>query len=225
MPMDVRGILEHHADELLDIDLDCLEDELLLGEYGAAYARRCRTLIANIRKRRAQEGLSASYEAAMPADSDTSGAAGTVVVPADALSPFGAPRTDKALSPRELVARDLAVLRRSSEEEKDLAEYLAKPTLVDEAFVDQHIDLFDEVELRVIVRRLPLSEAFLEKYFDVLDHKAISECQCFSEEFFIRHYADLDVMAVLRRGPNGWRHKDRRSDKLDVFLRLKGVRI
>lgn len=245
MSMDVLGILRDQREELLDIDLDCLEDELLQGGYDQRYVRQCHDLIDGIRRQRAGEGLSIEAAPKAPEGVEAEGdvgssrgadstggtgasgkpTGGSVFVPSESLSPFGSPAQGKALTPEEVVARDLAVLRRSDNGEKEFAEYLAKSTVVDEAFVDRHIDLFDEAELRTIVRSMRLSEAFLEKYFDVLDHKAISEHQRFSEEFFIRHYADLDATSVLRRGPNEWRRKDRRSPKLDVFLRLKGVRI
>ena len=41
---------------------------------------------------------------------------------------------------------------------------------------------------------------------------------------FIAHYGDLDSETVLKKGVNGWRDKASRSTKLDVFLRIKGVR-
>lgn len=225
--MDVLGILETQGGELLDIDLDCLEDELLLDEYDAGYVWRCRTLIDGIRRSREQgeQPVKNSDEAGAHGIAQGSTVGSSVFVPSDALSPFNKDKLEQAVSPSEMVARDLAVIRRSSDEERGFETYLTGSEIIDEAFVDQHIDLFNEVELKTIVREVTLSETFLEKYFDVLDHKVLSECQRFSEEFFIKHYAELDVTAVLRRSPNEWRRKGRRSSKLDVFLRLKGVRI
>lgn len=233
MPMDVKGILETQADEFLDIDLDCLEDELLLDEYDDAYVFECRKLIEGIRQRRGREDCPAQTPFKVGFQSSTMasphGSASTkdsaVLVASENLSPFNTARPERVISPTEVVARDLSVLRRASNEEKEFDDYLAQSMIIDETFVDQHIDLFNEVELRAIVRKTQLSEAFLEKYFGVLDHKAISEHQRFSEEFFIRHYDDLDAVAVLRHGPNEWRHKGKQSSKLNVFLRLKGVRI
>ncbi len=71
----------------------------------------------------------------------------------------------------------------------------------------------------------PLSEAFLEKYFAELDAEKIARYQTFSEAFFIKHFAKLDPSLVLEKGKNEWRRKENRSTQLDVFLRLKGVRI
>ena len=53
----------------------------------------------------------------------------------------------------------------------------------------------------------------------------IARYQLFSEGFFMKHYAQLDVNIVLGHGKNEWRKKENRSKQLDVFLRLKGVKI
>ena len=70
-----------------------------------------------------------------------------------------------------------------------------------------------------------LGEPFLEKYFGALDHDKIARYQLFSEAFFMKHYAQMDATIVLQHGKNEWRKKENRSKQLDVFLRLKGVKI
>jgi hypothetical protein len=72
---------------------------------------------------------------------------------------------------------------------------------------------------------IPLEEGFLEKYFGALDKDKISRYQCFSEGFFIKHYSQLDATVVLTKSKNEWRKKENRSKRLDVFLRLKGVKL
>ena len=72
---------------------------------------------------------------------------------------------------------------------------------------------------------MPLSEDFLDKYFSSLDADKIAHYQLFSEKFFIRHYAQMDAEIVLTKGKNEWRKKENRSSQLDVFLRLKGVKL
>ena len=72
---------------------------------------------------------------------------------------------------------------------------------------------------------MPLSEGFLDKYFASLDTDKIARYQLFSEKFFIRHYAQMDAEIVLTKGKNEWHKKENRSSQLDVFLRLKGVKL
>ena len=73
--------------------------------------------------------------------------------------------------------------------------------------------------------RIMFSEEYLESYFGVLDHKMIAQYQLFSESFYMRHYADLDAETVLSKGVNTWRDKAQRSKQLEVFLRIKGVKL
>ena len=70
-----------------------------------------------------------------------------------------------------------------------------------------------------------MPEEFLEKYFGALNKDKIARYQCFSESFFMKHYSQLDATVVLTKGKNEWRKKENRSKQLDVFLRLKGVKI
>ena len=96
---------------------------------------------------------------------------------------------------------------------------------VNEAFIDQNIVFFMPWELSAILMTMNLSEAFLEKYFASLDAEKIARYQLFSEKFFIRHFSQLDAETVLTKGKNDWRKKENRSAQLDVFLRLKGIKI
>lgn len=70
-----------------------------------------------------------------------------------------------------------------------------------------------------------MGESFLEKYFGALDPDKVARYQEFSEQFFMKHFSQLDAVAVLAHGKNEWRKKDKRSKQLDVFLRLKGIKI
>ncbi|NLE21088.1 MAG: hypothetical protein GX623_09770 [Clostridiales bacterium] len=97
--------------------------------------------------------------------------------------------------------------------------------MINEAFLDAHFTLFQPWEMGAVVSVIPLGEAFLEKYFTELDPEKIARYQAFSEVFFMKHFAKLDPSLVLEKGRNEWRKKENRSTQLDVFLRLKGVRI
>ena len=39
------------------------------------------------------------------------------------------------------------------------------------------------------------------------------------------HFSKMDAEIVLTKGKNDWRKKENRSAQLDVFLRLKGIKI
>jgi len=41
----------------------------------------------------------------------------------------------------------------------------------------------------------------------------------------MRHYSELDTETVLSKGVNPWRDKSARSKQLEVFLRIKGVKL
>ena len=96
---------------------------------------------------------------------------------------------------------------------------------MDAAFIEKHFSFFKEWELNAILSVKQLGEPFLEKYFGALDHDKIARYQLFSEAFFMKHYAQMDATIVLQHGKNEWRKKENRSKQLDVFLRLKGVKI
>ena len=97
--------------------------------------------------------------------------------------------------------------------------------IIDADFLDKNFALFDNWEIDAIVSVKQLNEEFLEKYFGVINHDKIARYQLFSEGFFMKHFSQMDVSVVLERGKNEWRKKENRSKQLDVFLRLKGVKI
>lgn len=228
--MDIRAVLDSSVEKLLDDELSMLEEELTTGRYDAAYRKECRDLILAEQKRRkeARSGVIVAPENTaqtapgnparhLPHDVEKS-----VLVNPDLLSPYSQVEVP-AKSPSETVAADLAVIRRTETPAKLFREYLKNSTIIDEAFLDSNISLFDAEELAIVATQMKLSEAFLEKYLAALDLKKVATKQRFSEEFFMKHYADLDAELVLKRGVNEWRQKDKRSKKLDMFLRLKGV--
>ena len=228
--MDIRAVLADSAEKLLDDELSMLAEELTTGGYDAAYRKECRDLIDAERKRRKEARSGVGVAAGSVAQVVPGGPARrlphdvekSVLVSPDVLSPYSQVEVP-AKSPKETVAADLAVIRRSETRAKLFREYLKNSAIIDEAFLDSNISLFDAEELAIVVTQMSLSEAFLEKYLAALDLKKVATNQRFSEEFFMRHYADLDAELVLKRGINEWRNKDKRSKKLDMFLRLKGV--
>lgn len=233
MQMDIRGILKEQADRLLDAEIDLLADELTLGDYDAAYRDECRLLIDAERKKRKTAKAHASDIAEHgeePPDAKgksgsqlPSGVSGSVLVPTGSLSPFNNVEVPEK-TPFETVSADVTVIRRAEKRKSLFREYLDKQQLLNEELLDAHFSFFDDWEMGAILDGMQLSEAFLDKYFDVLDHDRVARKQLFSEEFFMRHFGDMDAALVLQKGKNSWRAKDMRSKKLDMFLRLKGVR-
>lgn len=217
--MNVMDILKANGAALLREDLDFFETELGTGEYAEAYVEECLKLISQIRgwQKAPQEKTN---QPALPGSLPAS-----VFVDPASLSPLATQPVPAAWSAAEQVAHDLEGLRQQPDYKAAFKDYISKSALIDEAFLDAHFTLFQPWETGAIVSAKPLSEAFLEKYFAELDAEKIARYQTFSEAFFIKHFAKLDPSLVLEKGKNEWRRKENRSTQLDVFLRLKGVRI
>ena len=213
--MEVLDILKKNGAELYPEDLAFFEAELDTGDYSIEYIDACKKLIDEIRAWKKQ---------ATAQNSGDSGIPGNVFVDKDKLTPSAAkPLTEKERLSQ--ITHDIAQMRTASNYKTRFKQYLADHPDVNEAFIDQNIALFMPWELNAILMTMNLSEAFLEKYFTSLDAEKIARYQLFSEKFFIKHFSQLDAEIVLTKGKNDWRKKENRSPQLDVFLRLKGIKI
>lgn len=213
--MQVLEILKNSGKDLYPEDLAFFEAELDTGDYTREYIDQCKDLIAEIRKWKKQ-AANQSVQDVIPSN---------ILVDPDKLVPGVKP---KEKTPQERLAEfthALQQMRTAGNYKTRFKQYLADHTEIDETFIDQHIALFQPTELESIVMTMPLSEDFLDKYFASLDADKIARYQLFSEKFFIRHYAQMDAEIVLTKGKNEWRKKENRSSQLDVFLRLKGVKL
>lgn len=213
--MQVLEILKNSSKELYPEDLAFFEAELDTGNYPQEYIDQCKKLIAEIRNRKKQ-AVRQSVQDVIPS---------SILVAQDKLVPG---ITQKEKTPQERLAEfthELQQMRTTTNYKTRFKQYLADHPEIDETFIDQHIALFQPTELESIVMTMPLSEDFLDKYFASLDADKIARYQLFSEKFFIRHYAQMDAEIVLTKGKNEWRKKENRSSQLDVFLRLKGVKL
>ena len=130
-----------------------------------------------------------------------------------------------SVSMAQRVMKDLETMRNHGTYKKDFERYVAANKNIDSDFVDENFTVFKKAEIDTIVSMRQMDEAFLEKYFDLIDSEIISHHQSFSEGFFMRHFGELNTNAVLKSGKNEWCKKENRSKRLDVFLRLKGVKI
>lgn len=215
--MDVLSILKSNGKDLLPEELNMLRAELDTGDYDAGYIDSCKTLISEI--------VNWSKETTVKHTQKT--VPDQMIVPPDKLVPSGAKGipAPPQVPPEKIVASDLQRMRTEKDYKSAFKKYVKESTIINEDFIVAHFALFKEWELSAMMACISFSEKFLEKYFTALDPKAIALHQLFSESFFMKHYSDLDAETVLSRGINPWRDKSLRSKQLDVFLRIKGVKI
>lgn len=216
--MDVLEILKNSGKDLYPEDLDFFETELATGgNYNAAYQAECRALIEQIRN---------WQKAPAPTEdlAKAKGKADGIEMDISKVAPQNAnPAMDMPKDQRLFL--DITKMREDSSYKTKFKSSIKDADFVDAAFIEKHFAFFKEWELNAILTVKQLGEPFLEKYFGALDHDKIARYQLFSEAFFMKHYAQMDATIVLQHGKNEWRKKENRSKQLDVFLRLKGVKI
>lgn len=216
--MDILEILKKSGKDLYPEDLDFFETELATGgHYDAAYQAECRALMKQIRNWK---------KASAPSDdpAKAKGKSGGIEMDISKVAPKEAnPVMDMPQDQRLFL--DITNMRDDSSYKTKFKKRIQEADFVDAAFIEKHFAFFKEWELNAILSVKQLGEPFLEKYFGALDHDKIARYQLFSEAFFMKHYAQMDATIVLQHGKNEWRKKEKRSKQLDVFLRLKGVKI
>lgn len=215
--MDIRELLLKHKNELLDVDLDCLEEELDTGEYDKPYIEGCRELIGSIRDERRQAIAHASKRSRCEGRNDKREG-----MPLEPSRSCGDASASGVMGGSNAIA-DIVAISKNSNARELLKAYIENHSELNEPFVEQHIGSLPADAIGVFLELRAFDEAFLDKYFDVLDQAKIARFQTFSEEFFIKHYGDLNETIVLKQGVNPWKKKADRSSKLNTFLRLKGV--
>jgi hypothetical protein len=216
--MDILEILKKSRKDLYPEDLDFFETELATGgNYNAAYQAECRALMKQIRNWK---------KASAPSDdpAKAKGKSGGIEMDISKVAPKEAnPVMDMPQDQRLFL--DITKMRDDSSYKTKFKKRIQEADFVDAAFIEKHFAFFKEWELNAILSVKQLGEPFLEKYFGALDHDKIARYQLFSEAFFMKHYTQMDATIVLQHGKNEWRKKENRSKQLDVFLRLKGVKI
>ena len=216
--MDILEILKKSGKDLYPEDLDFFETELATGgNYNAAYQAECRALIKQIRN---WKKAPAPIEKTATARGESGGIEMDIskVAPKEANPVMDMPQDQRLFL-------DITKMRDESSYKTKFKKRIQEADFVDAAFIEKHFAFFKEWELNAILSVKQLGEPFLEKYFGALDHDKIARYQLFSEAFFMKHYAQMDATIVLQHGKNEWRKKEKRSKQLDVFLRLKGVKI
>ena len=220
--MEILKILEESGKDLYLEDLDFFETELATGgPYDAAYQSQCRQKIKELRT-----WLSAGvYEKTKPVKTTKNKKSADVVVGLKDLAPHDANPMVANLTPEQIIFNDITAMRKVSTYKSKFKTFIAEKDEIDADFVDKHYSFFQQWELDAIISVKQMGEEFLEKYFGALDHNKIARYQLFSEAFFMKHFSQMDYSIVLEYGKNNWRKKENRSKQLDVFLRLKGVKI
>ena len=224
--MDILKLLQESKEELYPDDLDFFEQELVIGDYDDTYKAECKNEIWLLRAELCKLAAPPKEKAPAPVKkAQKPESSGGVVVSLRDIVPQEAESTVLSMSPLQQVQNDLDILREQNDYKKAFNCYIKDSLLIDNGFLDAHFSLFKPWELGAILSLKPLDEAFLEKYFGALDHDKIARYQIFSEHFFMKHFAQLNPDIVLAHGKNSWRVKERRSRQLDVFLRLKGIKL
>lgn len=220
--MDILKILKNPGTEIYPEDLDFFETELATGDYSEDYIKQTREKIAEVRKwLQGDSEKKAQAKKKDKADKPGNG----VFVDLSGVAPQNANPAYQGMSPKQLILSDISSLRKDDAYKTRFKKYVSENDKIDAAFLDENYGFFEKWEMDAIVSVKQLGEEFLEKYFGALDHDKIARYQLFSEAFFMKHFAQLDASIVLEKGKNDWRKKENRSKQLDVFLRLKGVKI
>lgn len=251
--MDILKILKESYAEMYPEDFEFLETELATGSYEPEYVKMCREQMEAIRNATNGGAQLPASEAAFPetvpaaeqpketgnqnqnTDSNAAAAAVSQEPEKKLLSPemvmtetngFEAKQEPEFAEIPVLVSltRDLRRMRSQRAYLPDFKKYIkANSAIFTPEFLDANFSLLLQPEMDAVIMNFQMGEEFLEKYFGALDHDKIARYQLFSESFFIKHYAQMNPEIVLRHGKNEWRPKEKRSQKLGVFLRLKGI--
>lgn len=218
--MEILKILKKSRGELYLEDLDFFETELATGDYDKDYIEQCISELRDIRKWITGEpDIVREDDHTIPSGLEQP----LISLTEHILGNDTSPEANRTMA--ELICADILALRKSETYKADFKQYVEKCAEIDAEFIDAHYSFFQPWEIQTLLTLKQMGEPFLEKYFDTLDRSKVARYQQFSEGFFIKHFAKLDPNLVLTRGKNPWRKKEKRSKQLDVFLRLKGVKV
>lgn len=213
--MDILQILNDTKGDICLEDLDFFVVELETGEgYSSDYKNRCYDRIQELRYWLSEKVPTVTHQSK------------PVVKKEETPHKIAEVKKEEGPVTEENVLGYIASSRHSINRRTVFKDIIQKySSIVNESFFEKHYSFMEPEELVYLVELVELSEAFLDKYFDSLDKDAIAKHQLFSESFFMKHYNAFDPKIVLKSGKNEWRTKANRSKQLDVFLRLKGVKI
>ena len=211
--MDIYKFLKDEETNLSFDELQFLEDELLIGNYDVNYIKKCKEkigMIKNKKKDKESKKYGVSYEDLQ----------GLLIESSDLLESD----EEDELSIDEKFINMVVKIRGTKEFEEKIMEIIKKLD-IKEDFIDKNFSFFKKGEITYLCENISFSEYFLEKYINELDKNTISKFQYFSEDFFQKYYRFFNANIVLNNGVNEWRNKDKMSKKLEIFLKLKGVKL
>ena len=216
--MDILKILEENEKDLCLEDLEFFKTELNTGGYSTDYRIKCFELLFQIKQKFINKSNSDENKENKNSDFN-------VLLDQSELNK-NTPNDKKITkSPEEVVQFEISILRKKEDYKSDFLSYIENHDNMDEIMIDKIFKFFKEEELEYLLEAKKFTEDFLEKYFSELNTNYISRYQFFSEEFFMKHFSELNTNIVLVKGINPWKNKSKRSSKLTIFLKLKGVTI
>lgn len=89
-------------------------------------------------------------------------------------------------------------------------------------FIQDYFVIFPKETFNYFLTVYKFDEEFLETHFEELDAAAVFTNQYFSEDFYLKHYEVYKYRNIMDT-KNDWRFPSNRSNKLKLFLKLKGV--
>lgn len=223
--MEILELLNNNSEELLDEDLDAFETEVRTNpEYRDAYKKAVISKILQLRNWRKGERDKAILKKKEAQKKEHEKQSPYISI--SELTPDGVAKPEvKEKNMTESIFAAIAAMRKKDSYKEEFNKYITDNTLFSQQFVESNMDFFEPWEVSEMLQFVAFDEAFLEKYFDILDHNKISRYQLFSEEFFIKHFDDMSTNITLKESINPWRPKSERSKHLQIFLRLKGIKI
>lgn len=214
--MEVLEMLKNNLEELTLDELDMLIDELNTGLYSQAYKEECLSIIhEEIKKRKTPPDPIASVEAE-PTPISKEGDGQKVENPKK--------KTVKEMTKEEL-SNLLILYRTSSNVEEKITEWVANRE-IDADFLLKRYNEFSNQELICAFNLIKVPEDDLFVYLKALPKGTIERTQIISEDFFIKHYEDMNITALKSNRKNAWViDPSQRSSKLIIFIKMKGIKI
>lgn len=222
--MDILEMLQNDYEDLCEEDIEMIEEELAVGRFPPDYLIQCRMHINNIthyfeqkKREKVYIGDSGASSSMLKTEEEVTVVAGETETVQE--------MEERVKTKAELLHDRLISIRSMPDPETKFRDYIQTEKGFTNEFIDQNFSEFNDTERIILLSIRDFNEAFLDKYFDVLDHRELAVHQQYSESFFMKHFDEMPTQIVLTKSRNKWRHKKNRSGKLSTFLRLKGVRI
>ena len=217
--MDIKEILSDPNTNLSLDELDMLETELDTGDFDYRYVAECKKIIDDLRKLIKRSYIPKDKEVTPEKDFEVKK---TILVSRKELldnNVTGFTGTDE-----ERFRKVMSYYRETQGVSKaeDLVLSLKSEELFNEEFICGKIDYFTDEEKEIIFGNIQVKEELLEKNFFSIGGELIAKTQKFSEGFYMKYFDNIPYKMINKEN-NEWINPKNRSQKLTVFLRLKGI--